>query len=233
MEITVQKDYATIIAIYADKLAVKQYPEVVAKYALNLVYQLFGEKVELGCNFLQAIDLFQMDPLKKAAELCKKQGERVLPLTGEQVWHAQVKSALPLLEEERRCFIAAEYGRLLPLLGVDYWNRETGTYGVLWKYDIGARIDEEDNDALKAQGKAIEDPYDLELPALAMLGYLEKRIEMLGTVSYTPFFRMRPEDRDRLVFLEEVRSRLFSNKLLAPEEMGKLCNCHTAFMTRQ
>ena len=137
------------------------------------------------------------------------------------------------MEEERRCFIAAEYGRLLPLLGVDYWNRETGTYGVLWKYDIGARIDEEDNDALKAQGKAIEDPYDLELPALAMLGYLEKRIEMLGTVSYAPFFRMRPEDRDRLVFLEEVRSRLFSNKLLAPEEMGKLCNCHTAFMTRQ
>lgn len=203
------------------------------EYALELACRLFGNQVQAGCAFLQRQELFTADPLKTAAAVYTDLKLAAPKLTAERIWHAQVKMCLPICEEERRCFITAEYGRLLPLLGVDYWNRETGTYGVLWKYDIGARIDEEAEDALCLQGAKINDPYDLELPALAMLGYLDKRIEMLGTVSYTPFFRMRPEDRERLVFLNEARERLLANQILAPDEMNKLCDSHITFMTRQ
>jgi hypothetical protein len=221
-----------LMAAYVPQLEDRDWPEPAAEYALELAVEFFGTDLENGRLFLQDPALWEVDPLKLAAALYQKQGTAGKKLSAELVWQAQIKVCLPLLEEERRCFIKAEYGRLLPLLGVDYWNRETGTYGVLWHYDIGARIDEEAGDALRPQGKPVADPYELDLPALALLGYLDKRIEMLGTVSYTPFFRMRSEDRERLVLLEEVRGRLFANQVLAPSELKKLLTGHAKFMNR-
>lgn len=217
---------------YAAQLEERDCGELEAEYAVNLAEALFGQDTSCGKTFLQREDLWAEDPLKLAAEIYGRQGNVNKKLTAELVWKAQINTCLSLFEEERRAFISAEYGRLLPLLGVDYWNRETGTYGVLWHYDIGARIDEAAQDALRPQGKAIENPYELDLPALALLGYLDKRIEMLGTVSYTPFFRMRSQDRDRLVLLADGKERLLANQILAPAEMKKLLEGHEAFVKR-
>jgi hypothetical protein len=68
--------------------------------------------------------------------------------------------------------------------------------------------------------------------ALSKLGYLEKRLNMLGTVSYTPFYHMNPEDRERLVFLADCQERLNSVQILSPDELNKLYEGHAAFMSR-
>ena len=215
------KTRSTLLTAYLPILADADCPAPAAAYAVELAIHFFGDDVEKGKAFLQQPDVFTADPLKLAG---------AAKVTAVQVWQAQIKVCLPLMEEERRSFIAAEYGRLLPILGVDYWNAETGEYGVLYRYDIGARIDEANDDALCLVGDVLDDPYGLSLLALSKLGYLEKRLNMLGTVSYTPFYHMEPADRDRLVLLADCQERLQAAQVLAPDEIGKLFAGHEGFM---
>ena len=224
MNILDWKTRARLLLAYMGTMADWDCPAPAATYAAELALALFGDDAGRGQAFLADPGLFTADPLR----LAKDSGA-----TAADVWHAQVQVCLPLLEEERRCFIAAEYGRLLPILGVDYWNAETGEYGVLYKYDIGARIDEGQDDALCLVGDVLDDPYGLSLEALSKLGYLEKRLNMLGTVSYTPFYHMNPADRDRLVLLADWQDRLKTMQILSPDEVSTLFQGHQAFMERE
>lgn len=223
MDILDWKMRSELVSVYAGILADRSISAPAAEYAVELAICFFGEDLEKGKQFLQRPELFSSDPLKLTDDR---------ELTAENVWKAQIKICLPLLEEERHCFITAEYGRLLPILGVDYWDTESNEYGILYKYDIGARIDEANDDALCLVGDVLDDPYGLSLMALSKLGYLEKRLNMLGTVSYTPFYHMNPEDRERLVFLADCQERLNSVQILSPDELNKLYEGHAAFMSR-
>lgn len=223
MRIMDWKTRGTLLTTYINEIAGADYPAPAMEYAIELAIEFFGDDVEQGKAFLKNPDLFTTDPLKLAGD-----GK----LTAEQVWQAQIKVCLPLFEEERHCFINAEYGRLLPILGVDYWNAETGEYGILYKYDIGARIDEANEDALCLVGDVLDDPYGLSLMALSKLGYLEKRLNMLGTVSYTPFYHMDPKDRERLVLLADCQERLNAVQILAPDELQKIFAGHAVFLDR-
>ena len=120
----------------------------------------------------------------------------------------------------------------MAILGVDYWDGETNEYKVIWKYDTGGLIDVNDKDRIKTIGAAVDDPYDLDLHTLSKIGYFDKRMEMLGTVSYTPFYRMRPSDRDRLVVLYDCEKRLRGRRLLSEDELKRLFEGHDCFMDR-
>ena len=37
---------------------------------------------------------------------------------------SQLRTCLPLIEEERQAFIRAEHGRLQAVMGKEYWDRE-------------------------------------------------------------------------------------------------------------
>ena len=123
---------------------------------------------------------------------------------------------LPLIEEERRAFIRAEHGRLLRLIGAEYW-RPRGEKAYF--FHRGA-----EEEALPA------DPYELSLGELAMLPGLEKRVERLGTYSYLAFFQMFPRDRERLAFLSGLWLRLTKGLGCTEAEAERLTGGHDGYL---
>jgi hypothetical protein len=134
-----------------------------------------------------------------------------------EAWTAQVKVCLPLIELERNAFITAQYGRLEPVIGTEYWDEKTEEYRTLG-YDGNKQI--------------LDDPYELDLITLHKLAFLRKRLVMLNTYSYAAFFHMFPEDRDRLGFLSGLWSRITGFGQCSPEELDRLFTGHESFMER-
>jgi hypothetical protein len=134
-----------------------------------------------------------------------------------RIWRAQVTVVLPLIEMERAAYIKIHYGRILGVLGRAYWDEAAGDSRVL----RSPRTNEE-----------ITDPYELDIFALRRLGRIHKRLEMLGTVSITPFFNILAEDRERLDFIAGLAAGLPRLQLCAYEELCRLFSGHDAFVNR-
>ncbi|HWQ80392.1 MAG TPA: hypothetical protein VN381_16310 [Anaerovoracaceae bacterium] len=134
-----------------------------------------------------------------------------------KTWTAQVKVCLPLIEMERNAFISAQYGRLQPIIGTEYWDEKTEKYKTLG-YDGDEQI--------------LDDPYELDVVTLHKLSFLRKRLVMLNTYSYAAFFNMFPEDRERLGLLAGLWKRLTRFGQCGPEELEQLFASHEGFMER-
>jgi hypothetical protein len=207
-------------------------PELWRRYAASLAFELCGEEAEAGEALLASPGLRSADPVALIGELFASGAFEPAGRPGDlaslikakdaaalakRVWAAQAEACLPLLEIERCAYINAQYGRILAVLGADYWDEAAGDYKVLWNREANA---------------AVADPYELAASDLHRLGYLEKRLVMLGTVSVTPFFSMRAEDKERLGLVADLGDRLRRFRLCGPEELDKLFSGHELFMDR-
>lgn len=134
-----------------------------------------------------------------------------------EIWREQVKTVLPLIEIERVAYITLHYGRIVGVLGREYWDEAAGDYRVLRN---------------PRTGEEIADPYELDIFALHRLGLMNKRLEMLGTVSVTPFFNILTDDRERLDFIAGLAAKLSLLNLCSSEETERLFSGHDDFVNR-
>jgi hypothetical protein len=181
---------------YESTAAQLELSELWQKYAADLAYELFSSDEKSGDAFIQNEHITTADPTELNKEASK-----------EHVWISQVRIGLPLIEMERCRYITSQYGRLLGVLGAEYWNDKTKEYKVIW-----------DN----RKNAPLEDPYAIDIITLQQLGYMNKRLEMLGTVSLTPFFSVSAGDMKRFNFLAKISEKLAHFQLCSPGEMEEL-----------
>jgi len=200
-------------------------------YQAEMAAAVYGEDRAAGDHFLETTDFRKKEAALLASELSSQNRmdrQKIL----DAFWTAQIHTALSLIEEERCCYIAAQYGRLEGVLGVDYWDADAEEYRVLWNYGKSALINEEKHDAIECQGAPITDPYELDVETLHHLGYFQKRLVMLGTYSFTPFFSMTESDRERFDVLAAVAGKLSHHVAAKASDFAKLLDGHDAFMDR-
>ena len=131
----------------------------------------------------------------------------------------QAEEYVPLVEEERRAFIKKELGRLEAVIGLDYWDGETGeTHHFHQTIEEGKEMD------------TIVDAYELTVAELAMLPRLTKRVERIGTVSYLAVYPMFPEDKERVALLAAVEGKLTRGEACTPEEARAMTEGHQAYL---
>lgn len=129
---------------------------------------------------------------------------------------------LPFIEEERRAFIKADYGRLQGAMNSEYWDAASGTYRIFHELP-------ELNEELGEMG----DPYELQIEEIFLLTTLEKRIERMGTYSYMALYPVYPEDRERLSLLSGIKTRLDLGRPCSDEEFGALVGRHDDYLRRK
>ncbi len=134
---------------------------------------------------------------------------------------AQIVHCMPLIEIERQAFVKAEQGRLAAIIGTGYWNKEAGDFEIFHgrKGDDLALIDDRPHDAY---GITIEEMY--------WITQQYKRIERVGTETYTLFFNMMPEDKKRVKLLSEMWYKLSHGKLCTDAEIQELDEHHDDFI---
>jgi hypothetical protein len=195
--------------------------ELWQRYIADLAYELFGPDGGTGEAFIRNVHITVKEPLdvlKEAAKEAKPvpQLDENHPFTllstnmdvlAERIWTAQMRTGLPLIEAERQRYIRLHYGRLLSVLGAEYWDKETGEYKQLWDYRLNAPV---------------KDPYTIDIITLQRLGHMKKRLEMLGTVSLTPFFSVLTEDMNRFDFIAKIWEKLMHFQLCTVQEINKL-----------
>lgn len=70
---------------------------------------------------------------------------------------SQLRTCLPLIEEERQAFIRAEHGRLQAVMGKEYWDREK---------EAPAFFHGEPTEDAQLESLVERDPYDISLEEL-------------------------------------------------------------------
>jgi len=132
---------------------------------------------------------------------------------------AQAAGYLSLIEEERQAFIKKDFGRLQAVIGLDYWDKNTGETHFFHQYfEDGKETD------------TVIDPYELDVSELAMLPDLTKRVERIGTYSYLAFYQMFPEDKKRMKLLADVWSSLKDGCICTDDEVKELVDGHAAYL---
>lgn len=202
------------------------------QYLAELSCELFGLDYEIGDAFLKIDNIKSRETLLIIKDMTasgkfeprKCEAHPFNLLSGEKaaviakrIWRAQTKVCLPLLEIERSSFINAQYGKLLGVIGADYWDEKAKDYKYLWNHELDRQM---------------ENPFELPLSELSKLPYRVKQLVMLNTYSYPPFYRMDVNDRDRLVFAADLWDRLSHNKICSCSELGKLFEEHDSFLRR-
>ena len=137
---------------------------------------------------------------------------------------SQLKELLPLIEIERAAYIKAEHGRLAAIIGTGYWNKEIEDYEIFHgrKGDELALIDDRKHDAY---GITVEEMY--------WITQQYKRIQRCGTDTYTLFFNMIPEERERFKLLSDMWHKLMHGELCTPEEIAELKDGHDEFIEKK
>jgi hypothetical protein len=207
---------------YENTAAQLDLPELRQRYIADLAYELFGPDEGTGDAFIQNVHITVKEPLDVLREAAKEAeplpqleenhpfallSKKNTAVLTERIWTAQMRTGLPLIEAERQRYIRSQYGRLLSVLGAEYWDTETGEYRELWDYRLNAPV---------------KDPYAIDIITLQRLGYMKKRLEMLGTVSLTPFFSVLTEDMSRFDFIAKVWEKLTHFQLCTVQEIDKL-----------
>ena len=125
---------------------------------------------------------------------------------------------LKLIEEERLCFIKAEFARLQSVMGDEYHiGSETHIFHPL---------PQSSNTDMPALGN----PEELSLAELSLLPQLEKCIPRLGTLSYMPLFRMHPNDSARINLLANMQEKIIIGKVCSRQEVETLISGHDDYM---
>lgn len=134
---------------------------------------------------------------------------------------AQLQHCLPLIETERAAYIKAEHGRLAAVIGTGYWNREIEDFEIFHgrKGDELALIDDRPHD-----------PYEITIEELYWITQQYKKIERCGTETYTLFFNMMPDEKERIKLLSEMWNKLMHGALCTEEEIRRLDEGHDAFI---
>lgn len=185
------------------------------RYIAELTFELCGMETEIGDAIIKKNELTTCDPLK-IPELLKLLKEKNMTALGRRVWNAQIRICLPMIEMERCGYITAQYGLLQGVMSSEYWDDAEGEYKVLCN---------------PQEGEA-GDPYELNLATLKRMAYLKKRLVMLGTVSYAPFFRITVNDKNRIAFIADLQNRLTHFRLCSPEELEILFAGHEEYLER-
>jgi hypothetical protein len=224
-------DAFSMMLTYGNIAAELDLPELWKEYITLLTCELCGQDTGLGAAFIKKPELLTGAPLNILEELANsgvfepgdspdhpfnllKSDKTALD---KRVWTAQAKVCLPLIEMERNSFISAHYGRLIPIIGTEYWDEKTEKYKELSYHGVD---------------QVLEDPYELDVVSLHKVSLLRKRLVMLNTFSYAAFFNMFPEERERLGFLAGLWKRLNGFKQLLPKEINQLFAGHDDFMNR-
>ena len=139
-------------------------------------------------------------------------------------WKRQLRTCLPLVEEERQTFIRAEHGRLQAVMGKEYWDREK---------EAPAFFHGEPTEDAQLESLVERDPYDISLEELVQLSEMEKRVERLGTYSYLAFFHMYPEDKERLRLLFHLYRRLTHGNVCGLPEIKQLEEGHDFYIRQK
>lgn len=134
---------------------------------------------------------------------------------------AQIAHCLPMIENERAAYIKAEYGRLAAIIGTGYWNEAIQDFEIFHgrKGDELALIDDRPHD-----------PYGITIEEMYWITQQYKKIERCGTETYTLFFNMMPEDKERIKLLSDIWFKLTHGELAAEEEINKLDEGHDSFI---
>lgn len=134
---------------------------------------------------------------------------------------AQITHCLPLIEIERAAYIKAERGRLAAIIGTGYWNKEIEDFEIFHgrKGDDLALIDDRPHD-----------PYGITIEELYWITQQYKKIERVGTETYTLFFNMMPEDKKRIGLLSQMWHKLTHCQLCTEEEIRQLDEGHDGFI---
>ncbi len=137
---------------------------------------------------------------------------------------AQVAHCFPLIESERMAFIQAEKGRLSAIIGTGYWNKEIEDFEIFHgrKGDELALIDDRPHDV-----------YAITIEELLWITTLYKKIERVGTETYTLFFHMMPEEKERITLLSDIWHKLSHGELCTEEEIRALDEGHDAFIEKK
>lgn len=133
----------------------------------------------------------------------------------------QLSELLPLIEVERQAYIHAEGGRLAAIIGTGYWNKEIEDYEIFH----GRKGDE--LALIEARPK---DPYEITIEEMLWITRQYKKIERVGTETYTNFFNMMPEDRQRIELLARMWHKLTHDTLCSDAEVAELKDGHDAFI---
>jgi hypothetical protein len=131
---------------------------------------------------------------------------------------AQAEVVPPIIERERRAFVAKESGRLQAVMRANWLDEEEGLDKPFHPSSMDLPAD------------VAPDPGELALEDLARLPSLTKRVERLGTLSFSPLFQVRPEDRSRLALLDRVRSRLAEGAAADHGDVAELLFGHEAWL---
>jgi hypothetical protein len=134
---------------------------------------------------------------------------------------AQIAHCMPLIEIERLAYIEAERGRLAAIIGTGYWNDAIGDYEIFHgrKGDELALIDDRPHDA-----------NEITIEELYWITKQYKKIERVGTETYTLFFNMMPRDRERIKLLSGMWHKLSHEELCGEDEIRELDEGHDAFI---
>lgn len=126
---------------------------------------------------------------------------------------------LPLIKEEKKAFVGAEFGRLQQIMGCEYTQGEEQFvfHPVPGQTDGGERV--------------LGDPAELSLRELAVLPHLTHKVYRLGTVSYMPLIQCYPQDVRRLELLAGAYETLMSGYVCGEHEVKELLNGHSEYMS--
>lgn len=126
---------------------------------------------------------------------------------------------MTMIEEELRCFIKSEAGRLQAAIGAEYWDSAAQTSGYFHKFR-GEMTDAEFQ----------PNPFELTLSEIVWLTGLEKKVERICTVSYFSLFPAAPCDIERLRLLEYIEQKLESGAEVGEADIAALKNGHMPFI---
>ena len=137
---------------------------------------------------------------------------------------SQLRTCLPLIEEERQTFIRAEHGRLQAVMGKEYWDREK---------EAPAFFHGEPTEDAQLESLVERDPYAISLEELVQLSEMEKRVERLGYLQLSGVFHMYPEDKERLRLLFHLYRRLTHGNVCGLPEIKQLEEGHDFYIRQK
>ena len=110
------------------------FAEIWRPYAVQLALEIFGENFTCGDSFLRQPNWTERAPMEMVVALIGDPAlkEEMKPLAetlkscpgriNRMVWSAQSKICQPLMEEERTTYIGNQHGRILCLMGLEFWD---------------------------------------------------------------------------------------------------------------
>ena len=198
-------DMRLFAAILAE--SARSIPAELKDYAAHLTAGLAGRQAEIVQDLLQDIKFEEDDPLQVITDgwgtgFITGNGDMSIPdYIGHIQWKAQLQTAFPGIEMERRKLIDENYGALELALKTEYWNPKNDRTGYVRQFD-----------------EEPEGPYDLELGTVVYMMTLRRNDDRT-----LPLLRAEdPDWRERVHFLQKCRNKLAHHNVVPPDIFRQL-----------